>query len=101
MAIRQVKYIFPNLSEDEQIQFYQKTKEDFERFNAVAFQNAKDHPDFLKDVFNNQIVLKSILFFTQQHRQALINEKHDSVLLSNMKRYGQNANNLGISISSL
>jgi CHAT domain-containing protein len=80
MAIRQVRYIFPNLSEDEQIQFYQKTKEDFERFNAVAFQNAKEHPDLLKDVFNNQITLKSILFFTQQHRQVLINEKRDSLL---------------------
>ncbi|HMG90173.1 MAG TPA: tetratricopeptide repeat protein, partial [Chryseolinea sp.] len=80
LAIRQVRYIFPNLSEDEQIQFYQKTKEDFERFNAVAFQNAKDHPDLLKDVFNNQITLKSILFFTQQHRQVLINEKRDSLL---------------------
>jgi len=80
MAIRQVRYIFPNLSEDEQIQFYQETKEDFERFNAVAFQNAKDHPDLLKDVFNNQVVLKSILFFTQQHRQILINERRDSLL---------------------
>ena len=39
MAIRQIRYIFPNLSEDEQVQFYQKTKEDFERFNAIAFRN--------------------------------------------------------------
>ena len=80
MAIRQVRYIFPNLSEEEQIQFYKRIKEDFERFNAVAFQTAKQHPDLLKDVFNNQVVVKSILFFTQQHRQMLIDHKRDSVL---------------------
>ena len=81
LAIRQIKYIFPNLNENEQIQFYQRIKEDFERFNAVAFQSAKQHPDLLKDVFNNQVVVKSILFFTQQHRQNLINQKRDTVLL--------------------
>jgi len=80
MAIRQIRYIFPNLSEDEQVQFYQKTKEDFERFNAIAFEASTQHPDLLRDVFNNQVVVKSILFFTQQHRQLLINEKRDSVL---------------------
>jgi CHAT domain-containing protein len=81
MAIRQIKYIFPNLSEAEQIQFYQRTKEDFERFNAVAFQSSKQHPELLKDVFNNQVILKSILFFTQQHRLALINQRRDSLLI--------------------
>jgi len=80
MGIRQIKYTFPNLSENEQVQFYQKLKEDFERFNAVAFQSTKESPELLKQVFNNQIVLKSLLFFTQQHRRDLINEKRDSIL---------------------
>jgi len=80
LAIRQIKYIFPNLSEDEQVQFYQKLKEDFERFNTVAFQAASGKPELLTQVFNNQITIKSLLFFTQQHRSTLINEKHDSLL---------------------
>ena len=96
MAIRQVKYIFPNLSEHEQIQFYQETKADFERFNAVAFLNAKDHPDLLKDVFNNQVILKSILFFTQQHRQVLINERRDSLLTQQYEALRSKREQLGL-----
>jgi CHAT domain-containing protein len=78
LALRQVKYIFPNLSEGEQIQFYKKLKEDFERFNTVAFQAGK--PELLTQVFNNQITIKSLLFFTQQHRRSLIDGRRDSVL---------------------
>lgn len=80
LAIRQIKYIFPNLSEDEQVQFYKKLKEDFERFNTVAFQAASGNPALLTQVLNNQITIKSLLFFTQQHRRELINEKRDSLL---------------------
>ncbi|MBA4058676.1 MAG: hypothetical protein C0490_28425, partial [Marivirga sp.] len=54
---------------------------DFERFNSVAFQSAAVRPDLLKDVFNNQVIIKSLLFFTQQHRNNLINERKDSVLM--------------------
>ena len=38
LAVRQVNYVFPNLNENEQVQFYQKLKEDFERFNTIAIQ---------------------------------------------------------------
>ncbi len=78
LALRQIKYIFPNLSEGEQVQFYKKLKEDFERFNTVAFQAGK--PELLTQVFNNQITIKSLLFFTQQHRRELIDAKRDTVL---------------------
>ena len=78
LSVKQIKYTFPNLSEGEQVQFYKKLKEDFERFNTVAFQSAK--PELLTQVFNNQITIKSLLFFTQQHRRALIDARHDSVL---------------------
>jgi CHAT domain-containing protein/Flp pilus assembly protein TadD len=78
LALRQIKYVFPNLSEDEQVQFYKKLKEDFERFNTVAFEAHR--PELLVQVFNNQITIKSLLFFTQQHRRALIDAKHDSTL---------------------
>lgn len=95
MSIRQIKYTFPNLNENEQIQFYQRTKEDFERFNAVAFQSAKQHPELLQDVFNNQVILKSILFFTQQHRQALINQKRDSTLMKQSEQLRSKREQLG------
>lgn len=80
LAVHQIKYIFPSLSENEQVQFYHKLKEDFERFNTIAFQAAYNKPEILKQVFDNQITIKSLLFFTQQHRNNLINEKKDTVL---------------------
>lgn len=80
LAIRQIKYIFPNLSEDEQVQFYKRLKEDLERFNSIALQSIGSNPELLTQVFNNQVAIKSLLFFTQQHRRDLINEKHDSLL---------------------
>lgn len=80
LAIRQIKYIFPNLSEDEQVLFYKKLKEDFERFNTIAVGAGKSKPELLTQVFNNQITIKSLLFFTQRHRKDLITQKNDTVL---------------------
>lgn len=80
IALRQIKYIFPNLNESEQVQFYKRLQEDFERFNSIAFQSASVRPDLLKEVFNNQVTIKSLLFFTQQHRNNLINERKDETL---------------------
>lgn len=80
LAIRQIKYIFPNLSEDEQVLFYKKLKEDFERFNTIAMGSSPGKPQLLTQVFNNQITIKSLLFFTQRHRRDLINEKRDTTL---------------------
>lgn len=80
LAIKEIKYVFPNLSEHEQVQFYKKLKEDFERFNTVAFQASSQNPELLVQVFNNEITIKSLLFFTQRLRSNLIREKHDSVL---------------------
>ena len=79
LALRQIKYIFPNLSEKEQVQFYERLKEDFERFSAIAFQSGKG--ELLIQAFNNQATIKSLLFFTQQHRSAQIAEKNDTTLL--------------------
>ncbi|HTE34427.1 MAG TPA: CHAT domain-containing tetratricopeptide repeat protein [Chryseolinea sp.] len=80
LAIRQIKYIFPNLSEDDQVIFYKKLKEDFERFNTIAFQSATNRPELLTQVFNNQIIIKSLLFFTQRRRTDLITERRDAAL---------------------
>lgn len=80
LAVRQINYVFPNLSEDEQVQFYKKLKEDFERFNTIAFQAASTNPELLTQVFDNQITIKSLLFFTQQHRNAVIRERGDTLL---------------------
>jgi CHAT domain-containing protein/Tfp pilus assembly protein PilF len=80
LALRQIKYVFPNLSEGEQVQFYRRLKEDFERFNSIAFRASSQHPELLTQVFNNQLTLKSLRFFTERHRSDIIEQKKDTVL---------------------
>lgn len=81
LAVRQINYVFPNLNEDEQVQFYKKLKEDFERFNTIAYQAENTNPELLAQVFDNQITIKSLLFFTQQHRNEVIRQYHDTLLI--------------------
>lgn len=80
LAIRQVRYVFPNLSEDEQVQFYRRLKEDFERFNAIAFRASGRNPELLTQVFNNELTLKSLRFFTSRHRSDIVTLKRDTIL---------------------
>lgn len=77
LATRQVTYVFPSLNENEQIQFYEKLKEDFERFNTVAIQWADKDAALLSLVFQNRTVIKSLQFFTQQRRAHHIGMKND------------------------
>lgn len=80
LSLRKIKYVFPTLSESEQIQFYRRLKEDFERFASIAVQASSPYPELLIQVFDNQIRIKSLLFFTQQHRRNIILEQNDSIL---------------------
>ncbi len=75
LALKEVKYVFPTLTETEQVQFYQQQKENFERFNTLAVQSVNAHPEFLVYMFNNQLLLKSLVFFTNKKRNALIHSK--------------------------
>ncbi|MGC3948149.1 MAG: CHAT domain-containing protein [Chryseolinea sp.] len=95
LSIRQVKYIFPNLSEGEQVQFYRRMKEDFERFNSIAFRSSSGHPELLTQVFNNQLTLKSLKFFTQRHRSDIIEQKKDTVLARQAEQLRQKREQLG------
>ncbi|MEJ1240458.1 CHAT domain-containing tetratricopeptide repeat protein [Chryseolinea sp. T2] len=95
LALRQVKYIFPNLSESEQVQFYRRMKEDFERFNSIAFRASTRNPELLTQVFNNQVTLKSLRFFTQRHRSDIIEQKRDTVLARQANLLRQKREQLG------
>ncbi len=80
IATRQVTYIFPSLNENEQVQFYQKLKEDFERFNTIAIQWSEHDGELISQMFQNRAIIKSLQFFSQQRRQNLIQVKNDSSL---------------------
>lgn len=80
LSTRQITYVFPSLNENEQIQFYQKLKEDFERFNTMAVQWAGRDGDLLARMFGNRTAIKSLQFFTQQRRMRRITSRKDPEL---------------------
>lgn len=80
LAARQVSYIFPNLNENEQVRFYEKLKEDFERFNTIAMQWAHHDDELVSRMLENQMAIKSLRFFTQQRRKHQLTRKKDSQL---------------------
>lgn len=95
LATRQVTYVFPNLNENEQMQFYEKLKEDFERFNCIAIQWADRDPELLSLVFQNRSVIKSIQFFTQQRRANHIGTGSDPELDDLVTRLKERRDRLG------
>jgi CHAT domain-containing protein/Tfp pilus assembly protein PilF len=80
LSTRHVKYVFPNLNESEQVQFYKKLKEDFERFNTMAIQLAHVDPSLVRQMFDNQLIIKSIVFFTNHRRSLLLASDAESTL---------------------
>jgi CHAT domain-containing protein len=80
LATRQISYIFPNLNENEQVQFYEKLKEDFERFNTIAIQWGHHDSELTAQMFQNRTIIKSLQFFTHQRRKNTIGMKKDTSL---------------------
>ena len=80
LGLREVQYNFQNLTEAEQVQFYSQQKENFERFNTLAIQSAKETPAMLKQMFNNQVFLKSLTFFTNRKTTTLAKDVNDPKL---------------------
>lgn len=65
---REIRYVFPNLTEAEQAQFHQRKKLSFERFNTLVLQHVKEMPELAAQMFNHELLLKSIVFFTNRKR---------------------------------
>lgn len=95
LAARQVAYIFPNLNESEQLQFYEKLKEDFERFNTIAVQWADRDPELVGRMFQNRSIIKSLQFFTDQRRKNIIDKRNDPALTELMVNLKAGRDRLG------
>src|SRR5690606_9230276 len=92
---RQVTYVFPNLSENEQVQFYKKLKEDFERFNTIAVQWSHRDKDLLSQMLQNRIILKSLQFFTAQRRMKQVESLGDKQLPIALEEMRKHRSQLG------
>ncbi|CAN5371830.1 CHAT domain-containing protein [soil metagenome] len=82
LSMKEVKYVFPSLTAQEQVQFYHQQKQNFERFNTLAIQSGNIQPDLLVHMFNNQLLLKSLIFFTNKKRSSLLESKNNKYLSS-------------------
>jgi CHAT domain-containing protein len=72
---------FPFLSENEKGSFYTTIKFEFEKFNSFAIEYSKLNPSILGDIYNNQLILKGILFHaTKKVRERIMNSKNDSLI---------------------
>ncbi len=82
LSMKEVKYVFPSLTPQEQVQFYQQQKQNFERFNTLSIQSGTAQPDLLVYMFSNQLLLKSLIFFTNKKRSSLLEAKSNAYLTS-------------------
>ncbi len=91
---KQINYIFPNLTETEQVQFYEQHKLNFERFNTLSTMYSATQPVLLVHMFNNQLLLKSLVFFTTKKRNEAIRATGDASL----KRLAEQIQTKGIQL---
>jgi CHAT domain-containing protein/tetratricopeptide (TPR) repeat protein len=85
LGLREVRYNFQNLTEAEQLQFYAQQKENFERFNTFAVQSGNEMPGMLIQMFNNQVFLKSLAFFTNRKATAAVKDLNNPKLTSTLQ----------------
>ena len=83
LSIKEVNYIFPSLTATEQVQFYKQQKQNFERFNTISIESASSQPALLVNMFDNQLLLKSLTFFTTKKRNSML-DKGDNAHLKNL-----------------
>jgi CHAT domain-containing protein len=95
LSMREVKYNFDNLTESEQVEFYEKQKETFERFNTLAVQSTENANELLVQMFNNQLLLKSIIFFTNRKINDVLRNSRDPVLIKAIEEKQKKLGELG------
>lgn len=95
LGLREVKYHFQNLTEAEQLQFYAQQKENFERFNTLAVQPGAESPEMLIQMFNNQVFLKSLAFFTNRKATATVIDLNNPSLKKTLELKQEKSTQLG------
>lgn len=78
--LSQVKNLFPTLSEREKTSFYSLAQSQFNTYNVFATQQLKNNAAEAIEMYNLQLVSKSLLFkATDRVRRTVMNSKDDSL----------------------
>lgn len=80
LHLEQVKNLFPLLSEKEKSDFYALSRSQFNTYNVFALQHLKNNPLEAGEMYNLQLVSKSLLFkATNRVRTSVINSKDENL----------------------
>lgn len=78
--LEQVKNLFPLLSEKEKTSFYGLSRSKFNTYNVFAMKYLKSNPMEAGEMYNLQLVSKSLLFkATNRVRTSVVNSKDDNL----------------------
>lgn len=84
---QQIKFLFPFLSEAAQAKFYNANAPDFYKFNSFALSKSRAHPVMLDEIYNNQLAIKALLFYTSNHMHQRILESKNSEMVTLYQRW--------------
>ncbi|HZY79649.1 MAG TPA: CHAT domain-containing protein [Cyclobacteriaceae bacterium] len=80
LHLEQVKNLFPLLNEKEKTDFYALSRSQFNTYNVFAMQQLKSNPAEAGDMYNLQLVSKSLLFkATNRVRTSVMNSKDENL----------------------
>lgn len=83
----QVKSFFPTMSEQGKMAFYRSIKKDFEIFNSFVVQNYSKYPSLLEEMYNNQLMYKSLLLNSSKKMKVRILQTEDEALITLYDNY--------------
>ncbi len=84
---KQIRTIFPVLTEKERQIFYETISQDIERYNHIALSLLNSNPELIENIINNQIQTKAILLnASEKIRQSIINSR-DQQLIEDYKTW--------------
>ncbi len=82
IQIGQIKTVFPALSVNDQELFYNRVRDDVDRYNFIALSLLDKNPEVVKNIFDYQLKTKSILFSPAEKIKGRIINGNDPQLRS-------------------
>ncbi len=85
--INQFNRYFAFLSEQEKSFFYHDIRLFFDKYNSYIISHLKDNPNLTKNMYNNQLATKALLFHTSQGIRKQVMQTNDHKLLGKHKNW--------------
>ncbi|WP_425393108.1 CHAT domain-containing tetratricopeptide repeat protein [Ekhidna sp.] len=87
IQVGQIGTLFPIMTEQEKLAFYQSIKSNVDRYNYIAFKQLDQNPELIKTIFDFQLRTKTILFSTSHKVKETVFESTDELLKEQYRRW--------------